>query len=84
MTFLLGLFVGATIFILGFLLGGSYGYRLGRANKKSDDYIGESDNEVVTVKLQDFGELVDQVLNCHEHNVPLTMLVKTEKIRCCS
>jgi hypothetical protein len=77
MGFLLGLFVGATIFILGFIFGGSY--RLNRMEKSNNDYIGESENEIVVVKLQDFGALVDQVLDCQERNVPLVVVTETEK-----
>jgi hypothetical protein len=68
MAFLLGLFVGTTIFILGFLLGGSIGLSYNSGNNVSDE---KTNPKYVKCLLDDFGDLVDQAVDCYERDCPL-------------
>lgn len=81
MSFILGLFVGVTIFILGFIFGGYISYRLSFDDEVDDVFVEDDetslDGETVTVVLDNFGDLVDVVLDCHKNNVPFGTLIKT-------
>lgn len=82
MSFILGLFVGVTIFILGFIFGGYITYKLSFEDETDDVSVEDDetslDGETVTVMLNDFGDLVDAVLDCHQHHVPFAVLIKTK------
>ena len=73
MAFLLGLFIGATIFILG------YGFGLVRGG--DDDVDGEdeeSSNGVIYCVFPSFDVFVDEVLDCRDKGVPLNITVTTQ------
>ena len=84
MGFLLGLFIGSTIFILGLVLGGVWGYGLKLQDRDKDDYdaIPELKSEQIKVLLDDFGLLVDTVAECYEKGMPLqTTVVSNDGIK---
>lgn len=77
MGFLLGLFIGTSIFILGLILGGVWGYglHLQDDNKSDHDAMPELKSEQIKVLLDDFGLLVDTVVECYERKMPLQTTV---------
>ena len=73
MAFLLGLFIGATIFILG--------YAFGLVRVENDDVDSEdeeSSNSVIYCVFPSFDVFVDEVLDCRDKRVPLNITVVTQ------
>ena len=79
MGFLLGLFIGSTIFILGLVLGGVWGYGLRLQDEEVEEIVEykmpELKSEQIKVLLDDFGLLVDTVVECYERKMPLQTTV---------
>lgn len=79
MGFLLGLFIGCSIFILGFLIGGGIGLYMGDRNKENYEQPDYFDEEkltlptVLTCVLPDFGDFADRVTDCYTENTPLSI-----------
>lgn len=82
MVFLLGAFIGVTIFILGLIAGGVWGYGLRLQDEDVEYKMPEIKSEQVKVLLDDFGLLVDTVIECYEKGVPLqTTVVSSDGIK---
>ena len=75
----MGLFIGCSIFILGFLIGGGIGLYMNdrvRDNYDQPDYFEKEKitlPTVLTCVLPDFGDFADSVTDCYTENTPLSI-----------
>jgi len=76
MGFLLGLFIGCSIFILGFVPGTLVGLSMG-GNQNNDDDDGDDGDDRYSgdgrlkLIMPDFGDFVDSAVDCYEKNAPM-------------
>lgn len=77
MSFLLGLFIGTSIFILGLILGTAYGYGLERENTKVAKKP-DAKGTQAKILFDDFSDFIDLAIECKENNSPLQLMVRTE------
>ena len=75
MGFLLGLFIGVTIFIVGMVFGA--GIALNNQNEDDNDNSYSEPQKRIKLVLPDFGEFIDFAVECYEENIP--MAIKTEQ-----